>query len=213
MSEPLLPPNASRLEEALDAAGAARVALPAPIPDIWSADRCPPAFLDFLAWTLSVDFWDTAWPEGAKRAVVAASVAVHREKGSPASIRRLMEALGYGVVAIIEGAAPFYYDGSVLYDGSQTYGTPLDDLSPPPLIYDGSADYDGSRVYGDYMHWATYRVVVDRPISLGQAEQIRALLKRIAPARCHLVELRFTEASFLYDGSVLYDGSYSYGAA
>lgn len=213
MSDRLTPPNATPLEEALDDAAAARTALPARISDIWSPELCPAPFLEFLAWTMSVDFWDVNWPEGTKRELIAAAYEVHRAKGTPASIRRFMEAVGYGVVAIIEGAQPFYYDGSVLYDGSETYGQALDETYPPPLIYDGSATYDGSRVYGSYMHWATYRVVVDRPVSLAQADQIRALLARIAPARCHLVELRFTEAAFLYDGAVLYDGTYSYGAA
>lgn len=57
------------------------------------------------------------------------------------------------------------------------------------------------------------RVILDRPITNQQAEQVRRILKYAAPARCHLVSLIFTEAANLYDGALRYDGTYNYGTA
>lgn len=48
--------------------------------------------LDHLAWEHSVDVWDLDWPEDVKRSVIAASVEVHRYKGTPHAIRAALAA-------------------------------------------------------------------------------------------------------------------------
>jgi phage tail P2-like protein len=92
----LAPPNASALERVLadldwnrlswvDFEVVRRVVDPA---------TCPVELLPWLAWSLSVDAWDSDWPEATKRAVIAASPEVHRYKGTRRAVRLALEALG-----------------------------------------------------------------------------------------------------------------------
>lgn len=90
----LLPPHATPLERALEAATARLDALPVPFRDLWSPARCPLAFLPWLAWALGVEAWDSAWPEPVRRAAVAEALAIHRAKGTLPALRRLLDALG-----------------------------------------------------------------------------------------------------------------------
>lgn len=59
--EALLPTNQTSLEAAL-----AQVMRPSVDPKVirtlWDADRCPAAFLPWLAWSLAVDGWELAEP-------------------------------------------------------------------------------------------------------------------------------------------------------
>lgn len=98
----LLPPNASPLERAVDGASARLDELPVPLRDLWSAERCPPAFLPWLAWALGVETWDPDWPEGLKRLAVAEAFQVHREKGTVAAVRRVLRQIG-AVYDLVEG--------------------------------------------------------------------------------------------------------------
>jgi phage tail P2-like protein len=89
----LLPSNSTQLERELAALTARIDAIdPAVISTLWDAWRCPSALLPWLAWGLSVDIWDDAWPEITKRQVCADAPAYHRIKGT----RRAVEmALAY----------------------------------------------------------------------------------------------------------------------
>jgi phage tail P2-like protein len=95
MSSRLLPPNSTPLERALADVIARAVDIPVPIADLWNPATCPPACLPFLAWALSVDRWNMAWSDEAKRNVIAASFEVHKHKGTLSSLRRVVEPLGY----------------------------------------------------------------------------------------------------------------------
>ncbi len=97
MSSALLPPNSTRLERALADALAAATDIDVAIRDLWRPDDCPPAFLPYLAWALSVDEWNADWPDATKRAVIRASLDVHRRKGSPASVRKALEAISFNI--------------------------------------------------------------------------------------------------------------------
>ena len=55
----------------------------------------PAALLPWLAWAVSVDYWDSSWTEQQKRNVVAASIEVHQHKGTVSAMRRVVEALGF----------------------------------------------------------------------------------------------------------------------
>ena len=90
----LLPPGKTPLEIALEGATAPRVS-PDAIRDLWNPHRCPANLLPWLAWAVSVDYWDTDWPEQQKRDVVAASIEVHRHKGTVSAMRRVVQALGF----------------------------------------------------------------------------------------------------------------------
>lgn len=183
MSDALLPPNATPIERALAWATAPQV----PVPEhLFNPDLCPAHLLPWLAHALSVDVWEPGWPEELKREVIRQSVMVHRKKGTRGSVRRALEALGHPEAEILE-----------LFTA---------------LKYDASATYDGVEDYAPDDHWAEYRVILTRPVSIAQAAVIRAALDLVAPTRCHLKLLDFTEAPHLYDGTITYDGTQTYGA-
>lgn len=97
----LLPPNASPLERGFEAATARLSALPTPLRDLWNPWTCPLAALPYLAWALSIDTWSSDWPEGVKRARVAAAIEIQRHKGTAYSVRAVVAAFG-GSLAIRE---------------------------------------------------------------------------------------------------------------
>jgi phage tail P2-like protein len=92
--ERLLPFNTSELEQTLEQVHAQRLnAIPLPTPTLWHPDTCPEPLLPWLAWALSVENWDREWDVEIKRVVIATSVATHRQKGTLASIRRVLDAI------------------------------------------------------------------------------------------------------------------------
>jgi phage tail P2-like protein len=90
----LLPPNAQPAETALATAAARLSEVPVPVGTLWDPARCPASYLPWLAWALSVDNWDSTWPEAVKRQILAQSIAVHQRKGTVGAVRRAMAALG-----------------------------------------------------------------------------------------------------------------------
>lgn len=184
MSESLLPPNATPQERAIEAAVARE--LPACIRCTWNPETCPAGLLPWLAWAFSVDEWDAGWSEDAKRASIRDAVAIHRRKGTVWAIRRVLSAAGYGDARLVEG------------NGAN--------------VYDGAARHNGQVTHGDPAGWARYRFNLSRPIKRDEGRRIRAILASVAPARCHLIDLSFTDAQF-YNGEPLYDGAYAHGAA
>lgn len=90
----LLPPNATPLCRALASLGQRITDLPLPIRSTWSPADCPAQILPWLAWAFGVEDWDTSWTEDQQRAAVAASLAVHRIKGTVGAVNRAVGALG-----------------------------------------------------------------------------------------------------------------------
>ena len=82
----LLPPNATRLERALEDATARIGAITAPIDTLLDPYLIAAEWLPWLGWGLSLDSWDADWTEAVKRQAVAESIALHRIKGTRASI-------------------------------------------------------------------------------------------------------------------------------
>lgn len=162
-------------------------AVPVPIRELWNADTCPADKLAFLAWAFGVDEWDANWSDEAKRATIRDAVLVQSRKGSVWSIRRVLANAGYGEAQLLEG-----------YAGN---------------IYDGEHDHDGGTMYGDVLDWATYRAILERPITNQQAAQVRRMLNNTAPARCRLLEFVYVTASNIYNGAIFYDGTYNHGTA
>lgn len=93
--ESLLPPNASPAQHALAATMARISAIPMPLGDLYNPATCSTASLPWLAWAFSCDAWDSAWSESQKRQTIADSVYIHRQKGTPAAMRRALAALDY----------------------------------------------------------------------------------------------------------------------
>jgi len=91
----LLPPNATIQERAISLSVNRLPTVP--LKTLWTPATCPEAQLPWLAWALSVDEWDAAWPIETKREVIAASIEQHRKKGTVGALRRALQRLGYEV--------------------------------------------------------------------------------------------------------------------
>ena len=93
----ILPVRAGPIERAVLTAELVRMSFanPEQIATIYDPARCPAALLPWLAFALSVDRWEDTWPEEIKRAVIAASPAIHRLKGTVASIRAALNVFGF----------------------------------------------------------------------------------------------------------------------
>ena len=90
----LLPPNASPLERDLEAIITESADLPIQIRSLWDPWSCPASLLPWLAWAVSVDDWQDAWPEQIQRQAIEASFEVHRYKGTPYAVQRALDSLG-----------------------------------------------------------------------------------------------------------------------
>lgn len=184
----VLPPNSTRLESVLfDTVSHALSSIGDPVADMRNADAAPHAFLPFLAWAFSVDAWNSAWGEDVKRAAIAASVRVHRIKGTVRALKDVLGAAGYGDAIVVEQYGHEFHDGSAQFDGRTAY-------TPPD-------------------HWAEYRVLLTRPITSEQAAFVRTLCARVAPARSHLKALDFTRALNEHRAGINFDGAYTHGVA
>lgn len=187
MSDDLLPSSAATSERAMSLAVARVRDVPTPARELWSADNCPADKLAWLAWAFGVDEWSDDWSEDAKRTTIREAVSVQKRKGTVWSIRRVLANAGYGDSTLVEGLYSYKYNGTQVYDGSITHG--------------------------DQSRWATYRAILERPMTNKQAQQVRRLLETTAPARCHLLELNYNAVTNSYNGAIRYDGAFNYGAA
>ncbi|WP_176224278.1 phage tail protein I [Maritimibacter sp. HL-12] len=199
MMQTILPPNRTDAEEALDLAVAARIeGVPVPVATLWDPETCPASHLRHLAWALSVEDWDEEWPEATKRAVIAASVDVHRKKGTPAGVRAAMTAMGYGSAEIVEASDYPQLGGPSVTGARYPLGRlwRLGDagmaLGPAPRATRERARPLG-RAWrlGKPGHWAEYLVRVYQVISKADADALASRLAKVAPARCRLSAIVF----------------------
>ncbi len=102
----LLPHNRTPAELQIEQTLAAKYCVETLDPDVirklHEPTECPAALLPWLAYSLSVDVWDDAWDEAKKRRVIAASVDIHRHKGTVGAVKRTLAALGVKNSKIIE---------------------------------------------------------------------------------------------------------------
>lgn len=96
----LLPKNATEQELALEAASARLENVPVPIGDLWNPDKCPVELLPWLAWAMSVDYWNDSWTEQQKRQVIKSSYIVHSRKGTIGALREALQAVGFDLSVI-----------------------------------------------------------------------------------------------------------------
>ncbi|WP_414451510.1 phage tail protein I [Burkholderia sp. 22PA0099] len=182
--ERLLPTNQTSLEAAL-----AQVLRPSIDPDVirtlWDADRCPSAFLPWLAWSLAVDGWELAESEDARRALIKSSLAIHQRKGTPWAIREIVRRLGFGEIEIQEGRRI--------------------------KCRDGSAKRDSRYLHGGAAAWAEYIVKLRRPVTRDQGENLKRAIERYAPARSRLVWLDFSEVAIRHNGVATRNGQFTRG--
>lgn len=174
-----LPDHSGPIEKALEKAFVGHIERYV-LPDLWDPTTCPENVLPFLADAVSVPYWDESWTTAQKRSSTAQSISVHQRMGSLPSVEKALESAGFGDAVIMERYGWEVHDGQHLRDGSI------------------------NRHQRD--HWAEYRVILSRPISIEQANQVREILKRVAPTRCHLKLLDFVEAQNLYNAQITRNG-------
>lgn len=183
----LLPPNATTLEKRTATALTVVDEMPIPIRDYWNPDKCPSELLPYLAAEVSVDGWELAESDDARRALIKAAIALHQKRGTPWAIREVIRRLGFGEVELIEGRNVRRRDGTATYNGDWAHG----------------------RENGQ---WAQYIVRLGRPITRDQAENLKAVLERYAPQRSELYKLDYTASPLRHNGVGRYDGQYNRGS-
>lgn len=134
----MLPSNATRYERAL-LGGMLASALPVPIADLWSADRCPIALLPFLAWAMSVDVWDEAWSETIKRSVVRNALSMHRLKGTLEGIRRHVRLAGGEVVRSVLPPAKLFLGQTLSADERRAFLANYPEIRITSIVQRGHA--------------------------------------------------------------------------
>jgi phage tail P2-like protein len=95
----LLPLSSTQLERAIEAALNETTEIP--LRTLYNPDTCPVHLLPWLAWTWSVDRWDSRWTEAVKRSAIRSAFYVHAHKGTIGALRRVVEPLGY-LIEVIE---------------------------------------------------------------------------------------------------------------
>jgi len=180
----LLPRNITPLERNLEKTGD-RFNPPALIPSLWNGNTCAPVMLPWLAWALSVDDWDPLWGIERKRAAINESTYIHKHKGTPSAIMRVLAINGHDDAILIERSSYFKYNGKVKYNGTRGYGGPT--------------------------MWATFKIILQRPISIKNAESLKLAINSVRRNCCHLIKFDYREAAWRYDGSIKYNGTYTYG--
>ncbi|MEB0137990.1 MULTISPECIES: phage tail protein I [unclassified Undibacterium] len=63
----------------------------------------------------------------------------------------------------------------------------------------------------DANKWATFKIILTRPVSIKQAELIKLRINQVKRNCCHLTALDFTCTPIKYNATIKYDGSYSHG--
>lgn len=96
----LLPGLASPLRRTVEEASSKTFDLEFALRDIDNPDIAPESFIPFMAWGLSTDLWDRAWPIEKKRAAAKAWWRLHRKKGTLVGIEEAVRFFGAEVVAV-----------------------------------------------------------------------------------------------------------------
>lgn len=180
----LLPRNTTVLERNLEKTSLRFKHSPV-IQDLWNGSTCPVTMLPWLAWAVSVDDWDSIWSVERKRNAINESIYIHEHKGTPSSIKRTLSIHGHADAILVERSSYFRYDGK--------------------------NKYNGHRSYGGRTQWATFKVILNRPISNANAQALLRAINTVKRNCCHLIKLDYQQAAWRYDGTVQFDGAYTYG--
>lgn len=115
--------------------------------------------------------WILADTEQKKRDLIKQAIELHRYKGTPWSIKEALKKVGYPNAVIEEGVGVINY-------------------------YDGSINYNGSATYGSLGHWAYFRVLFNlldftTAIPAEDLELVTQLILEYKNVRSHLFALNF----------------------
>lgn len=150
---------------------------------IMLTDLNPADTLPFFAdhFSLFGDGWEFAVSENDQRELIKEAIEIHRHKGTPWAIKRVLKLLGFGDCELIERTGFLEHDSVAKHNSSHRYG------------------YGGD--------WTHYKLVTPRLMSTADAERIRALLIDVAPLRCKLVSINIPVN---HNGAIKHDGTYNY---
>ena len=196
----LLPPGSSALERRLVQACSGISDLNVPLRDLWNPWKCPAKFLPYLAWAFSVDRWEEAWTETAKRQAVSDAFWIHQRKGTVAAIRRVVEHMGYTMSLeewwqVADPAGTFRLEVDINETGLT--GRMLDELNrlinetKPVSRYPSQLNIS-ARIQGPVM----------TGVSLSGGEIITVYPEDYTP-----------DSDIIYNGIVFHDGNTNYGEA
>ena len=162
--------------------------------------------------------WFLANTEEQRRELIRRAIELHRYKGTPWSVKEAIKQLGFTDVNIIERVELInnFYNGTISYNGSETYGA-------------GTGD------------WATFSVIINASdwsdaVNPLYITALKELIFEYKGARNHLIDLVFhldfedsmemvdvtdldnvigdedtlTGFSLMYDGTATYGGEYDY---
>lgn len=100
----------------------------------------------------------------------------------------------------------------------QQKGTPaaiklaLASLSHPNAVLIERSGLDASGDENEYAgQWATFSIILTRPVSIQQAQLIKQRIENVKRVCCHLVVLDFTSNAIKYNRTIKYDGTFSHG--
>ncbi|ERL56125.1 phage tail protein [Psychrobacter aquaticus] len=152
---------------------------------IMLTDITPANALPFFAdhFSLFADGWGFAVTESEQRELIKEAIEIHRYKGTPWAIKRVLKLLGYGDCELIERTGFLEHNSSIKHDSKHRYG-----------------------VGGDWTH---YKLITPRLMTVSDAERIRNLLIDVAPLRCKLVSISIPvnhNSVIKHDGTYNYDG-------
>ncbi|ENN6810711.1 phage tail protein I [Vibrio fluvialis] len=89
-----LPPSASKMERVMEQVFWEELALiERDIHNFYDPYQCRVDLLPYLAWEMSVDYWDENWSEQTKRDVIAASNPIHTTKGTRYALDKSIESI------------------------------------------------------------------------------------------------------------------------
>lgn len=95
MTKTLLPIGSSQLEQKAAQICALAEHLNVDYSILWNADKCPESLLPFLAWALSVDYWEETWNVEKKREVIRNAFRTHKYKGTISALKKAIQPFGY----------------------------------------------------------------------------------------------------------------------
>lgn len=97
----LLPPNATKFEKDLaeSASGISELDL-SDISNLYNPDLCPIKQLQWLAYSVQVDYWNPNWSEAVQRAYIKQHLESRRIRGTAGSIKKALAALNMDITVI-----------------------------------------------------------------------------------------------------------------
>jgi len=208
----LLPPNATPLERDVSRVCARLDEIPTGINAVFDPETIPAPMLPWLAWGLSVDLWFSDWSITQQRAVCADSLLFHRRKGTPASLRDMLNLYDLGedctIVELPTANGVYLADAVQPFTGDTAYAN-----NNHMAYANGIYRANGIRNANNRNPWAMYSLKVSAALSNAKAYLMRQVLKYVAPARNHLVFMDFSDHTLLADGTLNADGAYNAGVA